>query len=264
MSMGFSISRRLALTLGCSAFALAAAANAARAGSLINGDSLLVTTTTYEDVGQVGALAVGDPIPGGPAISNGKLNTVWNNSSVDGQFGVTSPLIVQDLSAANAKLLASGTLPTNEIVTSFSSKSELGLSITQTSKGAVATFMGYAPGGAGFPPTAAGMLDVSNADNTAFKDTTNAASVFYTAKFSPKFTDWAFNRSVVALSVNGAFAITQTNAYGGDNSRAAVLAPNGLYYTVGNSNSGTKTPPQLAMNTGLEVVRRARRRRTRK
>ncbi|HEY3624194.1 MAG TPA: PEP-CTERM sorting domain-containing protein [Roseiarcus sp.] len=244
-------SRRFALTLGCSALAVAVGANAAHAGNLIHGDSLLVTTTTYENVGQVNGLVAGvTAIPGGTAVSNGDLNTVWNNSSVDGQFGVTSPLTVQDLSATTAKLLASETLPTNQIVTSFSSKSELGLSITRTSKGAVATFMGYAPGGAGYPPIAAGMLDVSNADSTSFVDPTNAASQFYKSKF----TDYAFNRSVVAVNANGSFTVTPTLAYGGDNSRAAVLAPNGLYYTVGNSNSGTTTAPQLTTTTGLEVV----------
>src|SRR5580700_5517902 len=56
ISMAISNSCRLALTVSCSAFALAFAANAARAGDLINGNSLLVTTTTYEDVGQVAGL----------------------------------------------------------------------------------------------------------------------------------------------------------------------------------------------------------------
>src|SRR5271165_5411271 len=95
-------SRRLALTIGCSALALAAAGGA-HAGNLINGDSLLVTMTTYEDVGQVaGLVADVTAIPGGTAVSNGDINTVWNNSSVDGQFGVTSPLTLQDLSARTA------------------------------------------------------------------------------------------------------------------------------------------------------------------
>ncbi len=249
--MGIFNFYRAALGLGCSALALAAAANAAQAGDLINGNSLLVTTTTYEDVGQVAGLVAGSTaIPGGTAVSNGDLNTVWNNSNVDGQFGVTSPLTLQDLSVTNAKLLASETLPTNQIVTSFSSKSELGLSIARTASGPVATFMGYAPGGAGYPPLAAGMLDVSNADSTAYVDTTNVASQFY--KSTTK--DYAFNRSVVAVGANGSFSVTPTLAYGGDNSRAAVLGPNGLYYTVGNSNSGTTTAPQLTKTTGLEVV----------
>jgi hypothetical protein len=242
---------RLALTVGCSALALAVAATAGRAGNLINGDSLLVTTTTYEEVGQVLGLQPNvTPIPGGVTNASGDLNTVWNNSSVDGQFGVTSPLALQDFSATSGKLLASETLPTSQIVTSFSSKSELGLNIAQTSKGPVATFMGYTPGGPGYPTTAAGMLDVSNADSTSYVDPTNAASQFYKSTF----TDYAFNRSVVAVSANGGFTISPTLAYGGDNSRAAVLAPNGLYYTVGNSNSGTGTPPQLTTTTGLEVV----------
>ena len=150
--MGISNSCRCVLTVTCSALALAAAANGAQAGDLINGDSLLVTTTTYQDVGQVAGLVAGSTaIPGGTAVSNGALNTVWNNSKVDGQFGVTSPLTLQDLSATSAKLLASETLPTNQIVTSFSSKSELGLSIARTASGPVATFMGYTPGGAGYP-----------------------------------------------------------------------------------------------------------------
>ena len=249
--MGIYNSCRFALTVTCSALALAAAPNAAQAGDLINGDSLLVTTTTYEDVGQVAGLVAGSTvIPGGTAVSNGALNTVWNNSTVDGQFGVTSPLTLKDLSATSAKLLASETLPTNQIVTSFSSKSELGLSIARTANGPVATFMGYAPGGAGYPPTAAGMLDVSNANSTSYVDPTNVASQFYKSTY----TDYAFNRSVVAVTANGSFSVTPTLAYGGDNSPAAVMAPNGLYYTVGNSNSGTTTKPQLTKTTGLEVV----------
>ena len=251
MSNNVTNSRRLALTIGVSALALVVAANEAHAGNLINGDSLLVTTTTYEDVGQVAGLVAGvTAIPGGVANSNGDLNTVWNNSSVDGQFGVTSLLTLEDLSATSGALLAKETLDPSQIVTSFSSKSELGLSITQTASGPVATFMGYAPGGPGYPPTAAGMLDVSNADNTAYVDPTNVASQFYKSTY----TDYAFNRSVVAVNANGSYSITQTLAYGGDNSRAAVLAPNGLYYTVGNSNSGTTTAPQLTTTTGLEVV----------
>ncbi len=41
MSISFLNSRRFALTVGCSALALAAAGSQGRAGNLINGDSLL-------------------------------------------------------------------------------------------------------------------------------------------------------------------------------------------------------------------------------
>ena len=243
--------RRAAIVTGCSAIALSAAVGAAHAGNLINGDSLLVSATTYEDVGQVAGLVAGvTQIPGGTANAGGDLNSVWNNSSVDGQFGVTSPLELIDLSTTNASVLAQETLNTSQVVTSFSSKSELGLNITKTASGLVATVMGYTPGGAGYPSIGVGMLDVSNADNPAYIDTTNVASQFYKGSY----TDYAFNRSVVAVGASGSYTITPTTAYGGDNSRAAVLAPNGLYYTVGNSNSGTTTNPALTQHTGLEVV----------
>jgi hypothetical protein len=247
MSIGFSNTTRLALALSCSAIALTAA-NSVQAGNLINGDSLLITTTTYQDTGAVAGLAVGSPIPGGVAVSNGDLNTVWNDASVDSSFGVTSAISVEDLNPTNAALvLGSETLNTDQVVTSFSSKSELGLNLTKTSTGYVATFMGYAPGGAGYPATAAGALDVSNSDNTAYSDPTNPVTAFYGSNY-------AFNRSVVALNADGSYGITQTLAYGGNNGRAAVLAPNGVYYTTGNSNNGTGTPSQLTTSTGLEVV----------
>jgi hypothetical protein len=251
MPTRITTARRAAIVTGCSALALSAAAIQANAGNLINNDSVLVSLTTYEDVGQVFGLVPGvTQIPGGTAVANGGLNMVWNNSTVDGQFGVTSPLQFQDLSATTGSVLAAESLNPNQVVTSFSSKSELGLSIAKTKSGYVATVMGYTPGGAGYPPTAVGMLDVSNTDSTSYVDTTNLASQFYKGSY----TDYAFNRSVVAVSANGSYAITPTLAYGGDNNRAAVLAPNGLYYTVGNSNSGTTTAPQLTTTTGLEVV----------
>ena len=251
MSFSTSSARRAALVVGCSAAAFAVAASQAHAGNLINGDSLLVSTTTYEDVGQVAGLVAGvTAIPGGVANAGGEVNSVWNNASVDGQFGVTSPLTLQDLNVTTGALLASETLDTSKVVTSFSSKSELGLNITETASGPVATVMGYTSGGLGYPAIAAGMLDVSNADSTSYVDTTNVASQFYKGTNS----DYAFNRSVVAISASGAYTTTPTLAYGGDNNRAAVLAPNGLYYTVGNSNSGTTTASQLTTTTGLEVV----------
>ena len=243
--------RRAALVTGCGSLALSAAVGAAHAGNLINKDSLLVSMTTYQDVGQVFGLIPGVcPIPAGAANANGNVNNVWNNSSVDGQFGVTSPLQFQDLSATTGALLAATSLDPSQVVASFSSKSELGLSITSTKNGPVATVMAYTQAGAGYPSTAAGMLDVSNANNPYYNDQTNAASQFYKGSY----TDYAFNRSVIAVSADGSFTVTPTKAYGGDNSRAAVLAPNGLYYTGREFQQRHDHRAQLTHNTGLEVV----------
>jgi hypothetical protein len=247
--MGISNSCRAALALGCSALALAAAANTARAADYIQGDSLLISTTTYQDVGAVANLVAGTSLlPGAnagetsTAVSNGALNTVWNNASADPSFGVTSAIGLSDLSAKTGAVLALTTLNPSIVSTSFSSKSELGLNLTKTSTGYTATFMGYAGGGVG-------NLDVSNSDTTAFKDTTNPVTSFFAPGANQTY---AFNRSVVAFNANGSFTTTQTLAYGGNNGRSAVLAPNGLYYTVGNSNNGSGTPTQLTTTTGLE------------
>ena len=247
--MSVSNSHRFALTVGCSALALAAGANAARATDYILGDSLLISTTTYQDAGQVAALVAGtSQLPGAnagqtsTAVSDGVLNTVWNNASVDPSFGVTSAISLSDLNVNTGAVLASTTINPSIVSTSFSSKSELGLNLTKTSSGYVATFMGYAGGGVG-------NLDVSNSDTTAYKDTTNPVTSFFAPGANQTY---AFNRSVVAFSANGSYTTTQTLAYGGNNGRSAVLAPNGHYYTVGNSNNGSGTPTQLTRTTGLE------------
>jgi hypothetical protein len=249
--MGISSSCRAALGLGASVLAVAIGANAARAADFIGGDTLLISTTTYQDTGAVAALAAGvSQLPGAnagetsTAVSNGNLNTVWNNETGDPSFGVTSAISLSDLNVKTGAVLASTTLNPSIVSTSFSSKSELGLNLTKTSTGYVATFMGYAGGGVG-------KLDVSNSDTTAFKDATNPVTSFFAPGANQTF---AFNRSVVEFSANGSFTTTQTLAYGGNNGRGAVLAPNGLLYTVGNSNNGSGTPTQLTTSTGLEVA----------
>jgi hypothetical protein len=253
MSKANSCSVRSALLVGCSAAALASAMVQAHAADYIKPDSLLVSTTTYQNVGEVAGLVAGTSLlPGSKvgktstAVSNGNLNTVWGNEAGDPSFGVTSAITLSDLNAnsTTANVLSSKTLDPSLVSTSFSSKSELSLNLTHTSAGYVATFMGYNGGGVG-------NLDVSNSDTTAYKDTTNPVTSFFAPGAAQTY---AFNRDVVAFKSNGTYDLTQTLAYGGNNGRSALLGPNGLYYTVGNSNNGSGTPTQLTTSTGLNVV----------
>ena len=47
-------------------------------------------------------------------------------------------------------------------------------------------------------------------------------------------------------------SFTPGNAYSGDNGRAAIKGGNGLYYMVGNDNSGNLSKKQMSTtNTGL-------------
>ena len=254
MSVKSTKINRALLLAGVSLAALAATGEA-RADFIVNG-SLLVSSTTYVDTGAAAGLVAGSSqLPGATAgttstaVSNGNLNTVWNNASVDSSFGVTSAITLQDQNANTGSVLGSMNVTgvtgaagaQSQVVTSFSSKSELGLNITNTSSGFVATFMGYV----GAP---LGALDVSNSDTKELADPTNPVTSFFGSGYG-------FNRGVVAVSGStGSVSVTQTAAYGGNNGRSAVLAPNGLYYTVGNSNNGTAKSGPITTTTGLEVV----------
>ena len=241
-------SERYLALLASTALALSAAP--ALATDLLQGNSLIISTTTYPDVGSVANLVAGSSsLPGKTAgssafaVSDGSLNTVWNNGTVDSAFGVSSAITISSVNPTTGKTITSEQLDPSLVSTSFASKSELGLNLTQTATGSVLTLMGYQGGGVG-------NIDVSNSDTTAYKDTTNPVTTFFAPNANQTY---AFNRSVVAVSQNGSYTVTPTLAYGGNNGRAAVLA-NGNYYTVGNSNNGSGTPTQLTTSTGLEVV----------
>ena len=177
-------------------------------------------------------------------IADGTFPGVFNNSAADGHFGITSPIFLDNLTT-DGHLLGSLAIPTDEIVTSFSSKSEL--AVNRSVDGKSITFMGYR-GAPGFP-TAVNVFDVSNANSPGVIDPTNAAVGQY-------------YRSVAEVDSRGHLRITEGNAYSGDNGRAAIKG-HGLYYTVGNDNSGNLSKKQttttivgkeLVQSTGAELL----------
>jgi hypothetical protein len=160
------------------------------------------------------------------AVADGTYPTVFNNDGPDGSFGITSPIFLDNLKTSGEQL---GTLavPTDLIVTSFSSKSELALN--RSSDGKSITFMAY-HGGPGFI-TAPNQLDVSNSNTPGVVDLTNPVISQYF-------------RSVAEVDANGHIQITDGNAYSGNNGRAAAKA-NGLYFLTGNDNNGGLSSAQL-------------------
>ena len=170
-------------------------------------------------------------------IADGTFPGVFNNSAADGHFGITSPIFLDNLTA-DGHLIGTLAIPTDQIVTSFSSKSEL--AVNRSVDGKSITFMGYR-GAPGFP-TAVNVFDVSNANSPGVIDPTNAAVGQY-------------YRSVAEVDSRGRLRITEGNAYSGDNGRAAIKG-NGLYYTVGNDNSGNLSKKQTTTTiVGEELVR---------
>jgi hypothetical protein len=200
--------------------------------SLIAGDT---TTVTIPNASNTGC---------NTAVADGTYPTVFNNDGADGSFGVTSPIFLDNITTEGFRI---GTLPipSDQIVTSFSSKSELALNLSLDGKSI--TFMGYR-GGPGFV-TAPNQLDVSNSNTPGVVDPSNPVSSQYF-------------RSVAEVDANGQLTITEGNAYSGNNGRAAIKA-NSLYYLVGNDNNGGLTKSQLTKtqiganlvtSTGVELL----------
>jgi len=165
------------------------------------------------------------------ATADGTYPTVFNNDAADGSFGVTSPIFLDNLTTDGERI---GTLaiPSNQIVTSFSSKSELALN--RSDDGKSLTFMGYR-GGTGFP-TAPNQLDVSNSNTPAVVDPTNPVVSQYF-------------RAVAEVDADGHLQITEGNAYSGNNGRA-VFKANSTYYVTGNDNNGGLSSSEL---TGTQI-----------
>ena len=221
------------------------------AGGPNGSTNVLVPTTT----GGTTSVAV----PCGIASDNGEFpnlsdsHNVWNNSVSDGSFGVTSPIFLDSLTTDGFPL---GTLPipSHEMVTSFSSKSELALN--RSIDGRSITFIGYqgGPGCGGFPvsPTAPNLIDVSASNTPAVCDPTNPVISSYD---STPIVPTAYYRAVAEVDELGRLHITDGNAYSGDNGRAAIKGGNGLYYMVGNDNSGNLSKKQLTTTPiGIDLV----------
>ena len=208
----------------------------------LTGLTVNVPTTT----GGFAAVAV----PCGVATDNGEYpnlfdsHNVWNNASSDGSFGVTSPIFLDKITT-DGWVLGTLPIPTDQIVTSFSSKSELALN--RSVDGRSITFMGYVGGigcgGSTVSPTAPSLLDVSASNAPGVCDPTNPV---ITTFVSNPVVPAAYYRSVAEVDADGHLSITEGNAYSGDNGRAAIKGGNGLYYMVGNDNSGNLSKKQMS------------------
>jgi hypothetical protein len=179
------------------------------------------------------------------AVSPGTFPNVFTNDANDANFGVTSDIWLDQWApggtsaAQSANLTAMAQQSGFDISTSFPSKSELALNVS-LDKSAV-TFMGYnAP---------SNRIDISNSSTPGVIDPTNTDVTTLTY------------RTVAQLNLAAnTLSFTPTNAYSGNNGRAAVLA-NGLYYMVGNAGNSGKNPKptntqidMLTMNTGVQSI----------
>src|SRR6516162_3479607 len=178
------------------------------------------------------------------ATADGTYPTVWNNNIADGSFGITAKIILDQLTPSGVLVNSlevpnssqNGVPPTkDQMVTSFSSKSEVALNLS--TDGTYLTFKGY------LAPIDA--IDVSNSNTPAVVDSTNPVGTSY-------------YRVVAQIDQKGKLRYTATNAYSGNNGRAAILNNTqgaNLVYTAGNAgNGGTPQPNDIIIGTGAQVL----------
>jgi hypothetical protein len=210
--------------------------------------NLVVSRSVYDNNPK--NVAVGETLPPGcmngcgSAVSDGTYPYVWNNDTVDGSFGITSKIFLDQLTPSGTLVTTlevpnssqRGVPPTkDQLVTSFSSKSELALNLSTDAQ--ALTFMGYA--------APINSIDVSNSNTPGVLDPTNPVS-------SQVF------RVVAQVDSHGKFHFTETNAYSGNNGRAAILnSADGanVLYTAGNAgNGGNPQPDGVIVAAGAQIL----------
>jgi len=238
---------RLAAGLGC-ALLMCAGASTAQADSWDHGHdgaklipgNLLLSASVYTPADITPGVTV---LPPGctdtstslcpRAIADGTYPFVFNNDTVDGSFGVTSRVFLDRLTPWG-QVIDRIAVPSRDLVTSFSSKSELALNLS--TNGHDVTFMGYRA------PVAA--LDVSNSNTPGVIDPSNPVT--------------GTNYRVVAdLGRDGRFdSFTLTNAYSGNNGRAAILnnAANVIYSAGNAGNGGNPQPDGIIVGAGAQIL----------
>jgi hypothetical protein len=186
------------------------------------------------------------PLSGNPCLPlaavDGSYPGVWANETPDASFGVTSPIFLDQMTP-DGVVLNSLQVDPAQIVTSFSSKSELALNLsTDRTK---FTFMGYVGAGTN-------LLDVSNA-NTVSPTNGPLSTIDPTNPVSS-----SYNRAVAQLDSAGTMEITETTAYSGNNGRAALLNNTDgalVYYTAGNAgNGGNPQPAGIILGAGTQFI----------
>jgi hypothetical protein len=251
--------RKQALAKGIAILSLAALTNGIPAVAQSFGDpfpfflpgNLVVSRSVYDN--NANNIAVGTQLPPNcaktvgpcaPATSDGTYPFVFNNVIPDPAFGVTSKIfldqitpfgfLLNSLEVPNSSLRGINT-GSDQLVTSFSSKSEIALHLS--TDGSFLTFMGYvAP---------VDTIDASNSNTPGAIDPTNPVGI-------------NFYRAVATVDPSGKFTFTETNAYSGNNGRSAILNnTNGanFFYTSGNAGNGSNPQPtNVVLGAGAQFI----------
>ena len=216
--------------------------------------NLVVSRSLYDN--NANNVKVGTILPAGCANTTGGCSAstgapydgsypfVFNNDIYDANFGVTSRIYLDQITPFGW-LINSIEVPnslqhgiksnSNQLVTSFSSKSELALNLS--TDGRFLTFMGYVA------PVDA--VDISNSNTPGAVDPSDPVGL-------------NAYRAVAKVDATGHFTFTETNAYSGNNGRAAILNNSdgaNVIYTAGNAGNGSNPQPNgIVLGAGAQFI----------
>lgn len=211
--------------------------------------NLVISRSVYDNL--AGNVTVGEQLPPNcttgncvSAVADGTYPFIFNNAPVDASFGITSRIFLDQITPFGFPIstleVPNGlerhiSSTSDQLVTSFSSKSELGLHLSTDNQ--FLTFMGYVA-----PVNA---IDVSNSNTPGVVDPTNPVPSSYF-------------RAVARLDRWGNFDFTETNAYSGNNGRSAILNNtfgNPIFYTAGNAGNGSNPQPAgVVLGAGAQIM----------
>ena len=210
--------------------------------------NLVVSRSVYDN--RAANVTIGQQLPPNctpancvSAVANGTYPFIFNNAPVDASFGITSRIFldqitpwgfpINTLEVPNS-LMRHISSSSDQLVTSFSSKSELEVHLSTSGK--YLTFGGYVA-----PVNA---IDVSNSNTPAVIDPTNPVP-------------GAYFRAAARVDSWGNFDFTETNAYSGNNGRAAILndaTGNPVFYMAGNAGNGSNPQPTgVVLGAGAQI-----------
>ncbi len=217
--------------------------------------NLVVSRSVYDN--KASNVTVGEILPpncastqGGCGASTGAINNglypfVFNNDQYDSSFGITSRLLLDQITP-DGWLINTLELPnslqhgvtstSDQLVTSFSSKSEGALNLSTSGK-----FLSF--------------IDYKAPVNTIDASNSNTPGVL---SIRPTLSAKPYYRAVAVVDAKGHFHFTETNAYSGNNGRAAILNDKDgldLVYTAGNAGNGANPQPEgVVLGAGTQIV----------
>jgi len=210
--------------------------------SLFTPGNLLVSRAVYDPT-----FTVAGTLPNNSAtiaaVTPGTYPNVFTNDANDANFGVTSEAYLDQWAPGATSgtqvmdVTKQAALQRWSFSTSFASKSEFALNVSLDQRSVA--FVGY--------NTNVDQLDISNSNTPGAIDSTNTDTA------TPTY------RTIGQLNfADNSLQFTNTNAYSGNNGRAAVLA-NGLYYIVGNAGNSGKSPSTAILDmltsiTGVQAI----------